>query len=137
MSPVRLRIAADGKVQGLWTDAVDWPVVDRLTLRQASHIEFYEQAQKWLVPAAKPRKALRICGRDSPADRPGRSCTGPPRVPQLWRGRRISLRRAKQVGKARQRYGSLAADHPDRYADRRTVIWLVRRRCLPLLPTGR
>lgn len=59
MNAVRVRIATDGTVQGLWTDRVDWQAVGKLAVRRASHVEFDESRQQWAVRAGRPRGRLR------------------------------------------------------------------------------
>ena len=51
----RIRIAPDGNVRGLWTDAVDWRAVGRLAVRRASYVEFHDSIQKWIVRGWRPR----------------------------------------------------------------------------------
>jgi hypothetical protein len=59
MSTVKLRIAADGSVAGLWSDAIDWKALGRVTVQRASHVEFSQQKQMWYVRRARARNALR------------------------------------------------------------------------------
>lgn len=59
MSTVKLRIAANGSVTGLWSDAVDWRGLGRVAVERASHVEFCRRRQMWYVRAGKPRGALR------------------------------------------------------------------------------
>jgi hypothetical protein len=54
MTPVRLRINEDGRVQGLWSDAIDWTLLGRVSVHRASHVEFCQRRQTWFVRAAKP-----------------------------------------------------------------------------------
>ena len=56
MSPVRLRISADGTVRGLYDDAVDWQALGSVTVRRASHVEFSSRRQAWYVQVAQPRR---------------------------------------------------------------------------------
>jgi len=53
-TPIRLRITGDGRVQGLWTDAVDFAALGPVSVRRASHVEFNERRQCWEVRAARP-----------------------------------------------------------------------------------
>ena len=59
MSEIKLRIAADGIIRGLWNDVVDWQAVGRVSVRRASHIEFCDRTQSWHVRAGQPRSWLR------------------------------------------------------------------------------
>jgi len=43
----------DGRVEGLYTEAIDLRTLGRLTLRRASTIEFDERTQVWWVRLAK------------------------------------------------------------------------------------
>ena len=56
---IRLRITRDGRVRGLWTDAVDFTGMGRTVVRRASHVEFDRRRQQWFVTAAVPRGRLR------------------------------------------------------------------------------
>ncbi len=51
---IRLRIAPDGLVRGLWTDAVEFAALDHSHVRRASHVEFDERVQRWIVREAVP-----------------------------------------------------------------------------------
>ncbi len=51
----RLRITPDGRIRGLWTDAVDFTGIGRTAVRRASHVEFDGRLQKWFVREAIPR----------------------------------------------------------------------------------
>ena len=55
---IRLRITRDGRVRGLWTDAVDFTGLGDTNVRRASHVEFDRRRQRWFV-AAVPRGWLR------------------------------------------------------------------------------
>ena len=55
----KLRIASDGTVRALWTDAIDWQDLGRLAVHRASHVEFCPRKQVWYVQTAQPRSALR------------------------------------------------------------------------------
>jgi len=59
MSSITLCIAADGNVEGLWEDVVDWPSLGPIAVRRASHVEFCDRKQKWYVRAATPVGWLR------------------------------------------------------------------------------
>lgn len=59
MNAIKLRIGPDGSVRGLWTDAVDWRDLGHLSVRRASHVEFYNRGQQWRVRLAQPRGWLR------------------------------------------------------------------------------
>jgi hypothetical protein len=37
---MKLRIAPDGTVRGLWDDAIDWQSLGRVSVRRASSVEF-------------------------------------------------------------------------------------------------
>ncbi len=51
---IRLRIAPDGLVRGLWTDEVEFAALGRSHVQRASHVEFDESTQRWLVREAVP-----------------------------------------------------------------------------------
>ena len=55
----KLRIAPDGTVRSLWTAAVDWGSLGRVSVRRASYVEFCSRKQKWYVQAGEPRSSLR------------------------------------------------------------------------------
>lgn len=59
MSIIKLRIAPDGVVRGLWSDAVDWAAIGRVSVRRASHVEFCDRTQIWYVRARRPKSRLR------------------------------------------------------------------------------
>ena len=52
---MKLRIGEDGTIRGLWSDAVDWHVIGRVSVRRASHVEFCARRQMWYVRAGRPR----------------------------------------------------------------------------------
>ena len=56
---IRLRITRDGRVRGLWTDAVDFTGLGETDVRRASHVEFDRRMQQWFVTEAVPRGRLR------------------------------------------------------------------------------
>ncbi len=56
---IRLRITADGRIRGLWTDAVDFAAIGHTRVRRASHVEFDERRQMWYVREAVPRGFMR------------------------------------------------------------------------------
>jgi hypothetical protein len=58
---MKLRIAPDGTVRGLWTDTVDWRSLGPVSVRRASHVEFCHRKQLWYVRRARARSALRRC----------------------------------------------------------------------------
>ena len=51
---IRLRITPEGRVRGLWTDAVEFAALGHSHVRRASHVEFDESAQRWIVREAVP-----------------------------------------------------------------------------------
>ena len=51
---IRLRITRDGRVRGLWTDALDFVALGKTDVRRASHVEFDRRRQCWCVREAKP-----------------------------------------------------------------------------------
>ncbi len=59
MTPIKLRIAEDGVVSGLWSDEIDWRDLGRLRITRASHVEFDEKAQGWTVQIGHPRGLIR------------------------------------------------------------------------------
>ena len=56
---IRLRITTDGRLRGLWTDAVDFASIGHTRVRRASHVEFDENRQMWFVREAMPRGLVR------------------------------------------------------------------------------
>ncbi len=56
---IRLRIAPDGRIRGLWTDAVNFTALGHTTVRRASHVEFDFRKQMWYVREAVPSGRLR------------------------------------------------------------------------------
>ena len=56
---MKLRITPDGTITGLWSDAVDWNSLGRVSVHRASHVEFCDDEQKWYVRAGRPRSWLR------------------------------------------------------------------------------
>ena len=55
---IRLRITRDGRVRGLWTDAVDFTGLGKTDVWRASHVEFDRQRQQWFVTEAVSRSWL-------------------------------------------------------------------------------
>ena len=56
---IRLRITPDGRIRGLWTDAVDFTGLGETDVRRASHVEFDRRRQQWYVQRAIPCGWLR------------------------------------------------------------------------------
>ena len=56
---IRLRITPDGRIRGLWTDAVNFTGLGHTTVRRASHVEFDGRKQMWYVRKAVPSARLR------------------------------------------------------------------------------
>lgn len=56
---IRLRITPDGRIRGLWTDALDWPALGRVHVARASQVEFDITRQVWVVHPAPPVARLR------------------------------------------------------------------------------
>jgi hypothetical protein len=56
---MKLRIAPDGTVRGLWTDVIDWHAISRLAVQRASSVEFEDSIQKWVVRAWRSRSRIR------------------------------------------------------------------------------
>ena len=56
---IRLRITPDGRIRGLWTDAVNFTALGRTSVRRASHVEFDGLRQMWYVREAVPSGRLR------------------------------------------------------------------------------
>jgi hypothetical protein len=54
---IRLRISTDGRIRGLWSDAVDLTALGPTSVRRASHVEFNRRWQRWTVRPA-PRMGL-------------------------------------------------------------------------------
>ncbi len=59
MTPIKLRIAQDGTLIGLWDDAIDWRSLGQLRITRASYVEFDEQKQVWCVQIGHPRGLTR------------------------------------------------------------------------------
>jgi hypothetical protein len=57
---MKLRIAPDGTVRGLWDDRIDWPSLGRVSVRRASHVEYCDRRQMWYVRRAQPRSATAL-----------------------------------------------------------------------------
>jgi len=53
---MKLRITADGVVQGLWDDGINWTALGHLTIQRASHVEFCDRRQRWYVRAGRPQR---------------------------------------------------------------------------------
>ena len=56
---IRLRIAPDGHIRGLWTDAINFTALGHTTVRRASHVEFDGPRQMWYVRVAAPSGRMR------------------------------------------------------------------------------
>ena len=56
---MKLRIARDGTVRGLWDDAIEWSSLGPVSVRRASHVEFCDRRQLWCVRPGQSRNALR------------------------------------------------------------------------------
>ena len=56
---IKLRIALNGLIRGLWTDDVALAELGRVHVRRASHVEFDDQQQCWCVREARPATWLR------------------------------------------------------------------------------
>lgn len=52
-------ITPDGRVRGLWTDAVPLPPLGRCIVQRVSYVEFSLQRQCWCVREAQPASWLR------------------------------------------------------------------------------
>ena len=55
----KLRITPDGRICGLWTDDVQLRDLGALKVRRASHVEFDDRQQCWVVREAQPVSNLR------------------------------------------------------------------------------
>ena len=55
---IKLRITTDGRIRGLWTDAIDLPGLGQVHVQRASHVEFDDRSQCWQVREATPRGIL-------------------------------------------------------------------------------
>lgn len=55
---IRLRITKDGRICGLWTDAVSMQDIGNVHVRRASHVEFDDRQQCWCVREAHPTNGL-------------------------------------------------------------------------------
>ena len=56
---IKLRITPDGCIRGLWTDNVQLRDLGALKVRRASHVEFDDRQQCWVVREAQPSSCLR------------------------------------------------------------------------------
>jgi hypothetical protein len=56
---MKLRIAPDGTVSGLWSDELCWAELGRVSVRRASQVEFCARRQRWYVQAAQPSSRVR------------------------------------------------------------------------------
>ena len=52
---IKLRITADGRIRGLWTDEIPLQAFGTVRVKRASHVEFDDRRQCWTVRAAEPR----------------------------------------------------------------------------------
>jgi hypothetical protein len=52
-------ITPDGRVRGLWTDAIALPPLGRCLVQRVSYVEFSTQRQCWYVREAQPTSWLR------------------------------------------------------------------------------
>jgi hypothetical protein len=59
MSAVKLCIARDGAVRGLWTDDIELHSSGSVSVRRASHVEFCRRRQMWYVRIVRPCGTLR------------------------------------------------------------------------------
>ena len=55
---IQLRITPDGRICGLWTDDVQLRDLGALKVRRASHVEFDDRQQCWIVREAQPASHL-------------------------------------------------------------------------------
>ena len=55
----KLRITPDGRIRGLWSDDVPLGEMGVVHVRRASHVEFDNRQQCWLVREAQPVPHLR------------------------------------------------------------------------------
>ena len=55
---IKLRITPDGSIRGLWTDDVQLRDLGALKVRRASHVEFDDRQQCWIVREAQPTSHL-------------------------------------------------------------------------------
>jgi hypothetical protein len=68
---IKLRITTDGRICGLWTDAVPMQDIGPVHVRRASHVEFDDRQQRWCVRTAAPRSLLQRLLRWLPGQTPG------------------------------------------------------------------
>ena len=59
MTASTLRITPDGTIRGLWSEAVGWQDLGRVTVTRASYVEFSDRSQIWYVQAGRPKDWLR------------------------------------------------------------------------------
>lgn len=52
---IKLRITADGRIRGLWSDDVQLGELGFVRVRRASHVEFDDRRQCWTVRDAAPQ----------------------------------------------------------------------------------
>ncbi len=55
---ITLRITTDGRICGLWTDAVPMQDIGTVHVLRASHVEFDDRQQCWCVREAQPKNRL-------------------------------------------------------------------------------
>jgi hypothetical protein len=54
-----LEVTPDGKVRGLWNDALALPQLGRCTVQRVSYVEFSMHRQCWCVREARPASSVR------------------------------------------------------------------------------
>lgn len=128
---MKLIIARDGTIRGLWDDAVDWPTLGRISIRRASHVEFCPQRQRWYVQSGHPRSGGDACCNGCSAARSARFCTGRRHDRGPWLGSESISRRAGRVGR-----GGRAVTRSCRPDDAKVREIRSRRFCAPLTRSG-
>lgn len=57
---ITLRITSDGRILGLWDDSLELTRLGSCAVSRASHVEFDDRSQTWLVLEAFPSTRLRL-----------------------------------------------------------------------------
>ncbi len=55
---MKIRISTGGAICGLWSDAVDWQALGRVSVHRASQVEFCARRQAWYVRDGMARNRL-------------------------------------------------------------------------------
>ena len=52
---ITVRITREGRIRGLWDDALELPALGPVRVRRASYVEFDPRCQEWTVRLARPQ----------------------------------------------------------------------------------